>query len=430
MITKLKNIIKKIKDAFSFETGIDITNDTQVLYRRNLVIKNIIFLSNIIYTIIMFIISFSSNSPSNIIVTIILFPLTYLMNKTTKNMINKDSNSYIKQEIAMYFQSFYMFLSAILIYIKIVIDPNINYLREPGYLLIFYALVVISLYQNKKMVKNLFAWLFVSIFIMHFTVTHQIYNKEYATDTSRLTEFFFTKEFQDIFLRTMILIIFMIVLYSIIQIGEYIQDKRKEELRKRRDIQKDFSLIVTNLFKVVLQDNNQVTDVLKKELIVSDIVNKFVNLIDFKDKEYIINYSKIHLNQEEFIKNLVSWDKEEFNEQDFDTLKKETTKGSLIVERLQLSKKANDIVRAHVEGYNTIEFMNNIREVQNGFKSQIILICDIYVILRSAQSYKRPYPHMKTIELLKDDFSSYFNREIFIEFIKLNKYFENIYNEA
>ena len=43
---KLKRTIKNtsfFKEKFGFESGIDITNDNQVLYRKNVVIKNIIF---------------------------------------------------------------------------------------------------------------------------------------------------------------------------------------------------------------------------------------------------------------------------------------------------------------------------------------------------------------------------------------------------
>ena len=49
---------EKLKDNkffinnFGFESGIDIANDTQVLYRKNYVIKNIVFISNLIYAIV------------------------------------------------------------------------------------------------------------------------------------------------------------------------------------------------------------------------------------------------------------------------------------------------------------------------------------------------------------------------------------------
>jgi hypothetical protein len=58
IISKIKNFIKqKIQNNtffnthFGFETGINIENDSEVIFRKNTVIKNIIFVSNIFYTI-------------------------------------------------------------------------------------------------------------------------------------------------------------------------------------------------------------------------------------------------------------------------------------------------------------------------------------------------------------------------------------------
>ena len=42
---------------FGFEEGVDVTNDVALLVRRNIVIKNIIFVSNILYGIMLFILS-------------------------------------------------------------------------------------------------------------------------------------------------------------------------------------------------------------------------------------------------------------------------------------------------------------------------------------------------------------------------------------
>ena len=50
-------LFSKLNNMLSFEKGIDITDDYQVLKRKNIVIKNIIFFSNITYTLILFLIS-------------------------------------------------------------------------------------------------------------------------------------------------------------------------------------------------------------------------------------------------------------------------------------------------------------------------------------------------------------------------------------
>ena len=47
--SRLKNS-KTFDNLFGFESGVDITDETNVLYRRNNVIKRIIFLSNLVFS--------------------------------------------------------------------------------------------------------------------------------------------------------------------------------------------------------------------------------------------------------------------------------------------------------------------------------------------------------------------------------------------
>ena len=116
-------MLKKIKQSnlynnyFGFENNIDITNDCEVLFRKNVVIKNIVLLSNLIYTLIFTIVSIGEKS--NWILTVLCLPVTYLINRTLKKMIYKDKENYLRQQIAMYICCFYMFLSAILIYTRL-----------------------------------------------------------------------------------------------------------------------------------------------------------------------------------------------------------------------------------------------------------------------------------------------------------------------
>ena len=119
------------KRNFGFESGIDIANDGQVLYRKNVVIKNIVFVSNIIYTIIFTIISISE--PSNWLLTVLLFPVTFIVNSGLKNMIKKGPQDTMAQTIAMYVSSFYMFLSTIVIYIKLKVGDADKCLRMFSY---------------------------------------------------------------------------------------------------------------------------------------------------------------------------------------------------------------------------------------------------------------------------------------------------------
>ena len=102
---------------------------------------------------------------------------------------------------------------------------------------------------------------------------------------------------------------------------------------------------------------------------------------------------------------------------------------AIVAKRMQLSQKCENIVRAHIEGWNNQEFQIKMLNMQNNIESQIILICDMYISLRSAKSFKRPYPHKLVIEYLEKEFKIYFNNELFNRFVKFDKDFETMYNE-
>ena len=126
-VKKIKNKVKsKIKNNtlyqkyFGFESGIDITDDKEVQYRKNVVIKNIIFVSNMVYTVIFFLVSLGNPSDqSNWLLTVLLFPVTFLINHLLGKMIKRGAKDNLSQRLSMYLASFYMFLSSILIYIKL-----------------------------------------------------------------------------------------------------------------------------------------------------------------------------------------------------------------------------------------------------------------------------------------------------------------------
>ena len=180
-VKKIKNKVKsKIKNNtlyqkyFGFESGIDITDDKEVQYRKNVVIKNIIFVSNMVYTVIFFLVSLGNPSDqSNWLLTVLLFPVTFLVNYVLKKLINKGSSDALSQTLAMYVGSFYMFLSTIIIYIKLKYGSQ-TYLAEVGYILIYYSLLICAFYQNRLMLKNVYVFVIVLMTVLHFLVTYPV----------------------------------------------------------------------------------------------------------------------------------------------------------------------------------------------------------------------------------------------------------------
>lgn len=421
--------INLFRSWFSFEEDIDITDDVWVLYRRNIVIKNIILLSNLVYTFILFIITLGSpEQGGNWILSVISLPLTFMINKTLKRMIYDDAKSLIKQQIAMYMASFYMFLSAVLIYLKLKSGADI-YLSEAGYILLYYSVVVVSLYQDKRLMMTIFRWMLVLITIIHFTITYQIYNRE-MTVPEFLRAFYSMNEFKDILLRTLIFIIFMMVIYSIVSIGQYMQEERKNELVKRRSVQEDFTHIVSDIFGVVLNLKVNLED-RRHAILVSDMAERMAGTYGLPPKtiEEIVSYAKIHVTERDQIKLDEYSNRVLFEESDYNELKKKTEHGARVIKRLQLQQKCEDIARAHIEGYANDAFVDQISKIQTNIESQIILLSDLYITLRSGNTYKRPYSHKFTMESFEKEFKKYFDPILYERFSKWQHDFEAMYNQ-
>ena len=431
-INNFKNRIKnRIEDStffnknFGFESGIDITNEQQLLYRKNVVIKNIIFVSNLIYTLIFTLISFGDKS--NWLLTFLLFPATFLINATLKKLINKGYEDKMSQTIAMYCASFYMFLSSIIIYFKLKAGSQV-FLQECGYILLYYSLTICAFYQDKKMLKNIFLWVFILVTILHFTVTYDIlFNEEYLDIGYFFTHFFGSPEFKDILIRSILLGLFMLVLYIYVSMANYMQEQRITELKKRRSVQEDFTNVVTRIFESSLDTDSLTDEDLQNLNIVSIMTRKLGALLSMEPEQCdnLVKFSKIHIEEKVDLGNDICID----NDEEFEDLKNKTELGSEIITRIQLSRKCENIVRAILEGYDTDDFKEKQRNILNDMDYQVILITELYVTMRSVKSYKKAYNHQKSLQVMDSHCKIYFDPLVFDRFMKFNNDFEIIYDE-
>jgi len=431
-------IFTKFNNMLSFEKGIDITDDYAVLKRKNIVIKNIIFFSNITYTLILFLISLLSNGTSNWVLTIIFVPVTFGLNRTLSKLINEPSKEKTKQQIAMYIAAFYMILSSVLIYYKLktqmtvdgsIINQKLN-VGEAGYILIYYSLLVISLYQDKKMLISISKWMLVIVTIIHFVISYQIVNEDYATSLVEFFKnFFTTPEFIDILLRTLFLILFLIVLTANVGIAQYAYTERKNEAVKRQGVQTDYSDVVNDLFSVILgmrtvsgndRDHINMISALSRDLGASLRLSNV-------ELDELNKYVSIHVEER---KNLVVIKKDNMSEEDYNEVRRRSEIGARVAKRLQLEQKCEDIIRTHIEGAPTKSFKNEMNNMLMDMESQIILICDCYITMREAKSYKRPYSHKLSIDFMNHELMDYFNEEVFDKFMKNADKYEEKYNSS
>jgi len=431
--SKLKNLLnfnalgKSIfARFFGFEQGVDITNDVAVLFRRNVVIKNIVFISNIMYSIILFILSYTTpDNLNNWVVAFIAFPLTYVINKFLKKLIYIDTNDKTKQSVAMYVAAFYIFFSSILIYARLYQN---EYFETGAYILMYYAVVVISLYQEKKLLSTSFQGLLALLTVIHFIWT---YNIQGMVGERTLLEFIpiFVRlpVFSDILLRTLLFILFYFVVYAIVSMGQYMQEERKKELIKRRQVQGDFSHIVGDLFSVVfsssytLMDRRHATQV---QLMSQKLADNY-GLPQAK-MQAMNEYALIHLQYQE-IKNLLN-DMNTFDEKTYDVLKEKTELGSKIAKRMQLAQKCEDIARAHIEDTANEKFLKDMLLIQPEIEAQIILLSDLYITMRGPKSYKRPMAHSLVLKSFQTELANYFDYDLKERFLKFHDEFAEMYN--
>ncbi len=412
---------------FGFEQGIDITDDVAVLFRKNVVIKNIILVTNLMYSIILFVLSISSQSQvSDWVITVTVFPLTYAINRLLKKLIWLDETDKTKQMVAMYVASLYIFFSAILIYAKLY---TIEYFETAAYILMYYAVVVISLYQEKKVLSGSFVGLLALLTFIHLVWT---YNFEGLVNGSSFMEFLpnFVKlsEFSDILLRTLLFILFYVVVYAIVSMGQYMQEERKSELMKRRQVQRDFSHIVGDLFSVVFSSSYALMDKRHAYLVqqMSERMASYYGL-SHDDTEAMNHYSMIHLQFSE-IKNMLD-DINHYDEQTFELIKTKTELGSKIARRLQLAQKCEDIARAYIEETINENFIKEMLEIQPEIESQIILLSDLYMTMRGPKSYKRPMSHSIVLKAFQNELGVFFDYNLKERFLKFNDEFLEMFNE-
>ncbi|WP_025724448.1 hypothetical protein [Acholeplasma granularum] len=430
---KIKSFGKKLfSKYFGFETGIDITNDVAVLYRRNVVIKNIVFISNLLYSLVFFVLGFSvANPTTDWIFAIAALPITYTVGKLQSKLIDLDHNDLTKQQIAMYVSSFWIFISAVLVYIRIYAVGQNAPFETASYVLIYYALVQISLYQDKRLLSNSFVSLLGFITLIHIAVTYNFFTlgltwQEFASQLFK--DPILATQIGDLALRTVIFALFYLVNYIIVSIGQSIQEERKSELSKRREVQKDFSHIVRSLFNVVFQSANTLLDA-KHAYRVASVANRIATYyhLNETDKLEMEKYALLHLRFDE-IKDLMV-ETENYDEQTYEILKQKTDLGSKIGKRIQLAQKCNDIIRAHYEGNADEQFIEQMVNIQKEIPNQIILLADCYVSLRSLSTYYHPNNHPQTLNIFKKELTPYFDYDLRETFLKYNTEIDQLYHD-
>lgn len=428
-----KRLFKRAADRFNFEAGVDILDETSVLYRRNKVIKNILLITNIVFLIFTLI----GNQQPNYIVIFGFGIVMFTINRTLKSIINEQPRTLLKQQMAMYIASVYIILASFAVYIKLRVgtgsslDTTDFSITQAGYVLIYFALVVIALYQDANLLRILFKWVLVLMTVIHVIIMHPLYLQ--ADSLEGLYNYLVYESPNvtiDIILRTLVLIIFNIALYSSVAIGEMMNDKRKEELVKRRDMETDFKAVVGDVFDVIgVFNSHSLVEDSKSAHRVAEIASRLGNVLGLSPNvcTEIFEYSKIHVDRVKDLSIIEYEQKDVLNERDYQVIREKTILGSVIIKRLQLNQKSEDIIRAHFEKTVDKSFIERMKKIQRSQEGQIILLAEMYEVLRQSRNYKTELTHKRAIELIELEFKEYFEPYILDRFIKYASEFEDYY---
>ncbi len=423
---------------FSFEAGVDILDETSVLFRKNLVIRNILWITNLVFLLFIMMATEGTNIKVNLIVAFGFGLVMFFTNQTIRKIILQEPKTLQKQQVGEYISGFYILLMAISVYIKLRIplgqDSAIGFfsITQAGYALIYFALVVLALYQDPKLLSLIFKVAVILMTIIHVTILYDVYN--YASSLQEMWDYLKGPVITDIILRTIVLLVFVLALYSTAKISEDMNNKRKAELIKRRAMEKDFKAVVADVFDVIgvyKQRSDEHQEKLQERSVrrIADMAAKLGNYLGYSPKlcKEIFDFSTIHIDKRDLL-SLADYDeKEVLDEADFRRIREKTIIGSVIIKRLQLEKKGEDIVRAHFEKTADADFIKEMNSIQNNRESQVILLCQLYDILRQPRNYKRDLKHTRAMDLLQLEFYPYFDPQIIDRFGKYSDDFEAIY---
>jgi len=439
--------IEWFNNLFGFEEGIDILDQDAVLFRKNCVIKRIIFIANLF---LIAIITFTVNV--NFIVSLAILIPSILVNGYLKRTIYDEPRNPIRQQVAMYLASSYIFLLSIGIYIKLKLDATAaveaanaiigtsgytdallksevyGSIANAGYIVIFFAIAIIGLYQSRKLMSTMFKWIFAGVILINLTVLHPVYL--YVTDIGDFFRFFWSEAFRDIVIRLIILLMFMLVIYATASIAESISKNRLEELVKRQRLEIEFARVVGNVFNVinVFNESNQ-NETIESVYCKAEMVREFSKMMKIDDDKIddLYDFSVIHIKN----RNKLTFDeyknKRNLEDSDYTDIQFRTNIGLKLVRRLEIVQVAEDAIRAHFEKWENMSVIEKYKSPNFTQEEQMILIIDFYDALRSNRSYKSTSKHKQSVDLISRMYFDYFNPAILEMFKRHSDEFSEIY---
>lgn len=404
----LMKAVSLIMRFFSFQfEGFDVLNSTEVLRRKNILVNRILTLANILITIFIAMYYDTIGLPKSLS---LLVP-TVLINLLITYFVSTKKDDYEKQLMGMYV--------AVLSVSYIALRLFVLYPMPFTYIFLYIALVIIALFQNRHAI------------ILGDALILSVASFIHISEVGKGSASTLISENHDISVYTMFLILFIFVITSMVFFSEYMDRERRNEFKKREELEQNFKNVLWDVFDTI-DDFSQVTEgeESNRDYMIALMAKRLGMLYGFDEQkaDEVFNYAivigvnnKFDFSYSEEVKQDIL--------SDYSKIRYKLGMGNMMLRRTRIRMKCESMVRSRYESWFISENFRKIKAEDKSIESQIILLCELYVMLRDKQSYKKALPHVKTIKEIVDHFTHFFDENLMNIFTENNVEFEVIYEK-
>lgn len=401
----LMKVVGLIMRFFSFQfEGFDVLNATEVLRRKNILVNRILTIANILITvfIVMYYDSIGLSKSLSLLVP------TVLINLLITYFVSSKKDDYEKQLMGMYV--------AVLSVSYIALRLFVLYPMPLTYIFIYIALMIIALFQNRHAIILGDALILSVASYIHISEVSKGSQSTLITDNHDITVYF------------MFLILFIFVITSMVFFSEYMDKERRNELKKREELEQHFKNVLWDVFDTI-DDFSQVTEGKEsnRDYMIAVMAKRLGMLYGFDEQksDELFNYAIVIGVNSNFDFNYSEETKQDILS-DYSKIRYKLGIGNMLLRRTRIRMKCEAMVRNRFESWS---LSKNIKAEDKSIESQIILLCELYVMLRDRQSYKKALPHVKAIKEIVDHFMNFFEEHLMNVFMENNVEFEVIYEK-
>jgi len=401
----LMKVVGLIMRFFSFQfEGFDVLNATEVLRRKNILVNRILTIANILITvfIVMYYDSIGLSKSLSLLVP------TILINLLITYFVSSKKDDYEKQLMGMYV--------AVLSVSYIALRLFVLYPMPFTYIFIYIALMIIALFQNRHAIILGDALILSVASYIHISEVSKGSQSTLITDNHDITVYF------------MFLILFIFVITSMVFFSEYMDKERRNELKKREELEQHFKNVLWDVFDTI-DDFSQVTEGKEsnRDYMIAVMAKRLGMLYGFDEQksDELFNYAIVIGVNSNFDFNYSEETKQDILS-DYSKIRYKLGIGNMLLRRTRIRMKCEAMVRNRFESWS---LSKNIKAEDKSIESQIILLCELYVMLRDRQSYKKALPHVKAIKEIVDHFMNFFEEHLMNVFMENNVEFEVIYEK-